>query len=101
MGRTRVQAYFPSPGYTPGMKTAISLPDPLFEEAEALARRLGKSRSQLYADALADYVARHDDAEVTRRLDRVLEALGEPGSARREERAVSAAGAETLRRVEW
>jgi hypothetical protein len=35
-------------GYTPGMKTAVSLPDVLFEEAEMFARRLKKSRSQLY-----------------------------------------------------
>lgn len=83
------------------MKTAISLPDPLFEEAEALARRMGKSRSQLYADALMDYVARHDEAEVTKRLDQVLEALGEPKPMTREDRAVVAASAETLRRVEW
>lgn len=84
------------------MKTAISLPNPLFEEAEALARRLGKSRSQLYADALMDYVARHDEAEVTKRLDRVLEVLGEPGSpSRDEDRAMTAVGTETLRRVEW
>jgi metal-responsive CopG/Arc/MetJ family transcriptional regulator len=32
------------------MKTAISIPDPLFEATEQLARRLGKSRSQLVAD---------------------------------------------------
>jgi len=35
------------------MKTAISLPDKLFESADALARRLGLSRSQLVATALA------------------------------------------------
>ena len=40
------------------MKTAVSIPDQLYERAEALAQRLGKSRSQIYREALADYVAR-------------------------------------------
>lgn len=34
------------------MKTAVSIPDPLFEAAERLARRRGLRRSQLYAEAL-------------------------------------------------
>jgi mRNA interferase MazF len=48
-----------------GTKTTISTPDPLFEQAEAPAHQLGKSRSQLYREALADYVrssrTRHHD----------------------------------------
>lgn len=39
-----------------GMKVAISLPDPVFRAAETLARKLRKSRSQLYAEAIAEYV---------------------------------------------
>jgi metal-responsive CopG/Arc/MetJ family transcriptional regulator len=81
------------------MKTAISLPDHLFDEAETLAARLGKSRSQLYAQALAEYVARHDVGEVTRRLDRVLEEVGD--ETRQQDRAVTTAAEDTLRRVEW
>ena len=46
-------------GYTPGMKTAISIPDDVFNEAEALARRTKKSRSEVYARAVREYVARH------------------------------------------
>ena len=53
------------------MKTAISLPDTLFKAAERLAGRLRLSRSELYQRALAEYVARHDDAAVTEQLDRV------------------------------
>jgi metal-responsive CopG/Arc/MetJ family transcriptional regulator len=53
------------------MKTAISLPDKLFESADALARRLGLSRSQLVATALAEFVAKHRGRDVTRRLDAV------------------------------
>ena len=53
------------------MKTAISLPDKLFESTDALARRLGLSRSQLVATALAEFVAKHRGRDVTRRLDAV------------------------------
>lgn len=53
------------------MKTAISLPDPLFNAADALAGRLGVSRSELYATALAEFVAKHTDTEVTARLNEV------------------------------
>lgn len=53
------------------MKTAISLPDDLFAAAEALARRLGVSRSRLFATALAEFVAKHQTRKVTERLDAV------------------------------
>jgi predicted transcriptional regulator len=51
------------------MKTAISLPDDLFRRAEALADRLGIPRSQLFARALAEYLAAHDAEQVTAALD--------------------------------
>ncbi len=51
------------------MKTAISIPDPLFHSADALAQRMGISRSKLFADALASFVVAHDDRTVTRELD--------------------------------
>ena len=60
--------------YTWGMKTAVSLPDPLFEEADRLARQLGKSRSQLYADALRQYLERYRDEDITRRLNEIYDA---------------------------
>jgi metal-responsive CopG/Arc/MetJ family transcriptional regulator len=78
------------------MKTAISLPDELFEEADTLASRLGKSRSQLYAEAISDYVARHDAETITDRMNRVLDSVGEAFDS-----ALEAAALETLRRVEW
>jgi len=53
------------------MKTAISLPDALFTAADALAGRLGVSRSELYATALAEFVAKHADTEITARLNAV------------------------------
>jgi hypothetical protein len=54
-----------------GMKTAISIPDPVFQSAEQLAARLGVSRSELYCRALRDLLARHDQATVTEQLDAV------------------------------
>lgn len=54
------------------MKTAVSLPDDLFLSANDLAKRQGVSRSELYAVALAEYVAKHRDEEVTSKLNEVL-----------------------------
>jgi metal-responsive CopG/Arc/MetJ family transcriptional regulator len=42
------------------MKTAVSLPDDLFRLAEATARRLRVSRSELYAKAIAEFLKQHD-----------------------------------------
>ncbi len=53
------------------MKTAVSIPDELFESAEGLARRLGMSRSELYAKALRDYLREHRGEGITERLDEV------------------------------
>jgi len=53
------------------MKTAISLPDALFEAAERIAARLGLSRSELYASALAQYVKKHSSKGVTEILNDV------------------------------
>jgi metal-responsive CopG/Arc/MetJ family transcriptional regulator len=53
------------------MKTAISLPDPLFKSADSLARRLGVSRSELFANAVAAFIAQHDRARLTERLNAV------------------------------
>jgi predicted transcriptional regulator len=53
------------------MKTAISLPDTIFREAERFARHAKKSRSKLYADALSEYLARHSPDEITESLNQV------------------------------
>ena len=53
------------------MKTAISLPDDLFRHGDALAKRLGVSRSELYARALEEYVGKHRADQVTKRLNAV------------------------------
>lgn len=53
------------------MKTAVSLPDDIFKEADRTAKQLGISRSELYARALEAYLAKHRAAEITATLDRV------------------------------
>ena len=58
--------------YNLGMKTAISLPDELFLSANELAERQGVSRSELYATAVSEYLAKHRDQDVTSRLNEVF-----------------------------
>jgi len=53
------------------MKVAISIPDDLFDSAESVGKRLGVSRSRLYATALAEFVAKHQGRKTTERLNRV------------------------------
>ena len=53
------------------MKTAISVPDQVFEAAEELARRLGVSRSQLYSSAVAKFLETNRSTGVTALLDQV------------------------------
>jgi len=77
------------------MKTAISIPDELFEEADQLARRMKKSRSELYSRAVREYVARHSPDRITEALD-VLCAEAQPDTAFAVE-----ASKRTLERTEW
>lgn len=53
------------------MKTAISVPDEVFEAADELADELGVSRSELYSTAVAEYLAKHRSDEITDRLNEV------------------------------
>jgi len=78
------------------MKTAISIPDDLFESAEALARKTRQSRSQLYSRAVREYVARHSADEVTATLDALYaaEETSDTGFA-------TEAARRTLGRSEW
>lgn len=78
------------------MKTAISIPDDLFESADALAEKLGLSRSRLYATAVAEFVAKHRDSDITGRLDEVY--AGELG---RLDPALRTAQARSVDSGEW
>jgi predicted transcriptional regulator len=81
------------------MKIAISIPNEVFEKGEKLARRLKKSRSQLYSEAVADYVARRSDAEITEALNRLYE---DPEAADPELDAfVAEASRRALAQSEW
>jgi metal-responsive CopG/Arc/MetJ family transcriptional regulator len=53
------------------MKTAISIPDKVFRSADALAKRLGISRSKLYATAITEFLSKNQGRHVTARLDAV------------------------------
>ena len=81
------------------MKTAVSLPDRLFRAAEQYARRAEKSRSQLYAEALAEYLTRHAPDEVTDAMNRVVGQLEASGEAPDSFAAAAARG--VLARSEW
>jgi metal-responsive CopG/Arc/MetJ family transcriptional regulator len=78
------------------MKTAVSIPDEVFEGAERLARRTKRSRSRLFSDALKEYLARHTPNEVTESMDRAFAELGETKDA-----FVSTAARRVLERSEW
>ena len=78
------------------MKTAISLPDELFDEADEVAARIGMSRSQLYATALAEYLAKMRTGTVTARLNAV-----HTPTPRGNDDALRAAARRTVRRAEW
>jgi metal-responsive CopG/Arc/MetJ family transcriptional regulator len=79
------------------MKTAVSLPDELFHGAERHAKRARKSRSQLYADALAEYLARHAPDEVTEAMNAVVRQLSES----RVDLFAAAAARRMLERADW
>ena len=65
------------PGYTLGMKTAISVPDETFEKASRRAHDLGMSRSEFFSRAAARYLDELDAESVTRQIDLAVAALAE------------------------
>lgn len=62
------------------MKTAISIPDPLFKAADKLAARLGISRSELVQRALKHMLERHEASDITAALNAVYGQSGVPKS---------------------
>lgn len=79
------------------MKTAISIPDRLYAQTDRLARRLKKSRSALYQDALQHYLRQFSEQDITERMNRVVDELGDSESRQ----FVRRAGHRTLSNVEW
>lgn len=85
------------PGYTPGVKTAISLPDATFERVTRRARELGLSRSELFARAAERYLDELDKASLRTRIDEALQ----PGAPDDSATAAIAAGRRRLVESEW
>ncbi|MEW6248472.1 MAG: ribbon-helix-helix protein, CopG family [Nitrospirota bacterium] len=78
------------------MKTAVSIPDEVFARVERLARRAGRSRSEVFSEALREYLARHAPDEVTDAMDRVCERV-----QTERDPFVREAGRLVLERIEW
>jgi metal-responsive CopG/Arc/MetJ family transcriptional regulator len=78
------------------MKTAISIPDDIYKKADRLALLLSKSRSQLYSEAVAEYVLRHDPDAVVESVNKLCDEIGS-----RPEEFVSAAARRVLKAIEW
>ncbi|MGQ0673157.1 MAG: hypothetical protein ACT4N2_09805 [Hyphomicrobium sp.] len=78
------------------MKIAISLPDDLFEAAEAEAERMGVSRSKLHQLALEQYLKLAKSDEIKRRLTESYTRSPEPVDP-----FIQALADETMRRMEW
>ncbi len=78
------------------MKTAVSIPDEVFAEAERLRRRTGTSRSRLFSNALREYVSRHAPDHVTEAMDRACAAVGD-----QHDRFIAEAARRVLEKSEW
>jgi metal-responsive CopG/Arc/MetJ family transcriptional regulator len=78
------------------MKTAVSIPDDVFDKVERLARRGRRSRSEVFSAALREYVARHAPDEVTEAMNRVWDAIGPDP-----DEFIRVAGRRVLERTEW
>jgi metal-responsive CopG/Arc/MetJ family transcriptional regulator len=82
-------------GHTSGVKVAVSIPDAIFKEAEALAKQYRTTRSDLYRRALGEFVERHAPRSVTQQMNAALDAIG----AERDD-ATSQATLDLLKQVE-
>jgi metal-responsive CopG/Arc/MetJ family transcriptional regulator len=78
------------------MKTAISVPDGVFDEAEQLALQTGRSRSEIYSTALGEYLARHSSDQVTEAVNEAVDAIGDEHDG-----FASAVARTTFSGVEW
>ncbi len=63
------------------MKVAVSIPDDVFEEAEALAKRMKSSRSEIYSRALGEFIGHHAPDRVTDLMNEVIDDIGEEADA--------------------
>jgi metal-responsive CopG/Arc/MetJ family transcriptional regulator len=82
------------------MKTAVSLPDDLFQAVERLAKKSHRKRSEVYAAALREYLARHSPDEVTEALNRVIEEI-DPAEMEEDVQFLHAAARRVFENTEW
>jgi antitoxin MazE6 len=75
------------PGYTRRMKTAISIPDDTFNEAERHAAELGMSRSEFFTTAARHYIQELDAQSLTARINAALALAGSDESSQAAVRA--------------
>lgn len=80
------------------MKTAVSLPDEIFEQATREAKRLGISRSELVTRALRDFLRERRSRDVRASYDR---AFGDEGEANDTAELRREAARRALTDVEW
>ena len=78
------------------MKVAISIPDEVFSEGEALAKQFGTSRSELYRRALGEFIRRHAEAPVTRAMNEAIDSIGAAPDD-----FIAAVARHVLRKVDW
>lgn len=78
------------------MKVAVSIPDPVFAEAELLAKRWQTSRSDVYARALDAFIGVHAPDRVTAAIDLAVAAAGADADD-----FTKAASRRVLDRIEW
>ncbi len=80
------------------MKTAISIPDEIFSAAERAAKNLGVSRSELYTNAVREFVARYGRENITKKLNDVYL---EKDDASRLDPALQAIQEQSLQHEDW
>jgi hypothetical protein len=68
------------PSYTRCMKTAISVPDEIFNQVGSRASELGISRSEFFSRAAKRYLDELAEASVTREINAALLAAGSDDS---------------------
>jgi metal-responsive CopG/Arc/MetJ family transcriptional regulator len=78
------------------MKVAVSIPDEIFAEAEALAKRLKSSRSEVYSRALSEFIGHHAPDRITELMNDVVRDVGSEADAFTVESA-----RQVLKKIEW
>ena len=78
------------------MKTAVSIPDDVFEKVERYARDAKRSPSEVVSEALREYIARHDPEAVTEAINRALDGIGDE-----QDGFVAAAAHRVAEQTEW